>query len=55
MFSTQADVLNGDLNVSDNSGFHMVTTLKGNIKQNLKMLILTNRVIVTGKHIITSK
>ena len=42
MFSTQADVLNGDLNVSDNSGFHMVTTLKGNIKQNLKMLILTN-------------
>ena len=42
MFSTQADVLNGDLNVSDNSGFHMVTTLKCNIKQNLKMLILTN-------------
>ena len=42
MFSTQPFVFDGDLNVSDNSGFHMVTTLKDNIKQNLKMLILTN-------------
>jgi phage baseplate assembly protein W len=35
-------IIDGDLNISDNSGFHMIDSLKVNIKQNLKMLILTN-------------
>lgn len=38
----QPSIIDGDLNVSDNSGFHMISSLKGNIKQNLKMLILTS-------------
>lgn len=42
MYSTQPFVFDGDLNVSDNSGFHMIDSLKTNVKQNLKMLLLTN-------------
>ena len=42
MAFTQPLIIDGDLNVSDNSGFHMIDSLKVNIKQNLKMLILTN-------------
>lgn len=42
MAFTQPLVFDGDLNVSDNSGFHMIDSLKTNVKQNLKMLLLTN-------------
>jgi len=39
----QAFVLNGDLNESgNNNGYQLITTLKTNIKQNLKMLVLTS-------------
>lgn len=41
MAFTQPSIFDGDMNVSDNSGFHMIAALKDNIKQNLKMLILT--------------
>ena len=36
-------VINGDLSdLSDNNGYELITSLKLNIRQNLKMLILTN-------------
>ena len=40
--SFQASVTSGDLIVSSESGFKQIDTLRDNIKQNLKMLILTN-------------
>ena len=40
--SFQASVTSGDLEESSESGFKQIDTLRDNIKQNLKMLILTN-------------
>lgn len=35
-------VISGDLELGDNNGYELITSLRTNIKQNLKMLILTN-------------
>jgi phage baseplate assembly protein W len=36
-------IIDGDLNnVSDNSGYHLISDIRTNIKQNLKMLVLTS-------------
>ena len=40
--SFQASVTSGDLEESSESGFKQIDTLRDNIKQNLKMLVLTN-------------
>lgn len=40
--SFQPIILGGDMSRSPSDGFEQVKTLKGNIKQNLKMLLLTN-------------
>ncbi len=37
--SIDADLIN---NVADNSGYHLITNIRSNIKQNLKMLVLTS-------------
>ena len=40
--SFQVSVTSGDLEESSESGFKQIDTLRDNIKQNLKMLVLTN-------------
>jgi|TARA_R110000822_G_scaffold120151_1_gene253525 phage baseplate assembly protein W len=40
--SFQPRILGGDMSRSPSDGFEQIETLKGNIKQNLKMLLLTN-------------
>jgi len=40
--SFQPNILAGDMNISSSDGFEQVFALKKNIKQNLKMLLLTN-------------
>jgi len=40
--SFQPNILAGDISISSSDGFGQIFTLKKNIKQNLKMLLLTN-------------
>lgn len=40
--SFQPNILAGDMNISSSDGFEQVFALKKNIKQNLKMLLLTS-------------